>query len=211
MEKKQLIKKVENWFNEIKELKNLDNVKIKHSFNTKKKVLIFSFSIIDKKIVWTRGSSNRTKDNKRIFYIDYDNLKKSYVKEELVLLQEQYDLGNVYIFESSKKGFHAISFSKFSLKEFVDILENSSCDYAFKNMPHYLKFTKYWVLRNFSKGKKTRPKFKYCIKGKTDKQESNAHFKYFKILYPKVKFKPLTNSDDLEEITIIDYPTATNV
>jgi len=210
MNNKQLIKRVENWFDEIKELENLESIKIKHSFNTKEKVLIFSFSIIDKKTVWTRGSSNRTKDNKRIFYIDYDNMKKTYVKEELLLLQEQYELGEVYVFESSKDSFHAVSFSKFSLKEFVDILENSSCCYAFKNMPHYLKFRKYWILRNFSKGNKKRPKLLYVLKSKTKREQSLAHWIYFKALYPNGKIKELTKSDNLQSVVVVDYPTSTN-
>lgn len=202
--------KVKLWSKEFEELKNSSNMKLKHSMNYGNKTLIFNISIINRRLVWTRGSSNRTIDNKRIFYIDYDNLKESYVKEELLLLQEQYNLGKIYVFESSESSFHAVSFCKLSLNEFVDILENSSCDYAFKNMPHYLKFSKYWVLRQFSKGNKKRPKFKYCLKAKTNKKQSSAHHKYFKILYPKANIE-IEKPDGLKDVVIIDYPTSTGI
>lgn len=212
MENKKLLKNIGQWFREIKELENLDSgIKIKHSFDTKDKTIIFKFSIIDKKVFWTRGSSNRTIDNKRIFYIDYDNLNEKYVEEELILLQEQYNIGDIYLFKSSNKGIHAVSFSKFSLKEFIEILNNSSCDYAFKNMPYYLKFSKYWILRQFAKGNTPKPLYIKTLKGNTDRQNSYAHWKYFKILYPDAEINQLTNSDGLEDITIVDYPTGSNV
>jgi len=202
---------IEEWIKPIKEMNRLRNIKLKHSIDINKKSIIFNFTIINRKLVWTRGSSNRTKDNKRIFYIDYDNMKESFVKEELLMLQERYCLGDILIFQSSENGFHGVSFAKLSLGEFVDILNNSSCDYAFKNMPHYLKFSRYWILRNFDKGSKKKPKYLYTLTSKTDRKQSFAHWKYFNILYPDSKINQLTNSDGLEDITIVDYPTGTNI
>ena len=138
-------------------------------------------------------------------------MAESYVKEELLLLQEMFSLGDILVFKSSEKGYHGVSFAKLSLGEFVDVLNNSSCDYAFKNMPFYLKFSKYWILRNFDKGSKKKPQYLYTLPFKTNRQQSFAHWKYFNILYPDANLNPLNNSDDLQGIVIVDYPTGTNI
>jgi len=90
-------------------------------------------------------------------------------------------------------------------------LMHSSCDYAFIQFPKFLPYAKYYVLRQFEKGKTSRPKYLYTLKRKTKRQQSSAHWKYFNILYPKADIPKLTNPDGLLDITIVDYPTGSNV
>ena len=158
--------------------------------------------------VWTTGTLNRTKDGKYVFYLDYDMMKEEYIKGELLHLQEIYDLGDIHVFQSSEKSFHAISFAKLTAKEYVEILENSSCDYSFKVIPRYTSYRN-WVLRHFNKGKVKKPKYLYTLKRNTKRQHSFAHYKFIHLLYPKINQK--INSDGINELTVIDYATGSNV
>jgi len=195
--------------NQFLELSTDDNISIKDRMDYKDKTLIVNLTILNRAKVWTRGVFNRTDDGKYIPFFDYDYMKEEYIRGELKLLQEVYDLGDIHLFQSSEKGFHAVSFAKVTAKEYVEMLHNASVDSAFKNTPRYVSYRN-WVLRNFPKGKKPRPKYLYTIEAKTHRQQSNAHRKYFSLLYPN-KINKLTNSDGLEIPRIVDYPTGMNV
>tara|TARA_Y100000310_G_scaffold215935_1_gene216890 strand:+ start:2558 stop:3193 length:636 start_codon:yes stop_codon:yes gene_type:complete len=197
-------------YNEFMELRTDDNISIKDRIDYKDKTLIINFTIINKAKTWTRGVFNGTDDGKFICFIDYDYTKEEYIKGELELLQELFQLGDIHLFKSSEKGFHAVSFVKLCALDYQEILHNSSCDQAFKNTPRFVSYRN-WVLRNFSKGKKPRPKYLYTIYSDTDRQQSYAHWKYFSLLYPELKKNKLTNSDGLEKLRIVDYPTGMNV
>lgn len=201
--------KIHDWTLEFLEMEEKGNMKLKHSFDFQDQTLIFNISIINRKTAWTRGCSNKTKDNYFCSFFDYDRMKKSYVKEELKILQEQFNLGDLLIFKSSENNYQAVGFGKLTLHEFQEVLMHSSCDYAFIKFPKYLPYAKYYVLRQFSKGNTPAPEFLYVLKAKTDREQSLAHWKYFKALYPKMDVK-LTKSDNLEKVMIVDYPTSTN-
>lgn len=212
MKNRQLLKEnLKQWFKDIEKIEKLKNLKIKHSIDIDNKTIIFNFSIINKKMVWTRGTSNKTKDCYFVPYFDYDNMKETYVKEELLILQEMFDLGDLLVFQSSENSYQAVGFSKLTLNEFQNVLMHSSCDFAFIRFPKFLPFAKYYVLRQFSKGKTKRPKLVDILKRKTNRRQSYAHWKYFKILNPNAKIDTLVNSDGLEDITIVDYPTGVNI
>lgn len=202
--------RVADWSTEFFELETDDNVKMKHSFDYKDKTLIFSVGILNRKMVWTKGCTNKTIDLRFIPFFDYDNMRLSYVKEELKVLQEQFDLGDLPIFKSSKNSYQAVGFSKLSLNEFQNVLMHSSCDYAYIQFPKYLPFAKSYVLRQFSKGNTKRPEFVCNLERKTEREQSTAHHKYFKILYPNIKTE-LTKPDGLQRLTMVDYPTGTNI
>src|SRR3990167_4875865 len=119
-------------------------------------IVRFNFSVSKFPNVWTTGTMNRTKEGWYCFYGDWDMMKKEWVIEELKLLQEVHNLGTIHVFESSPKGFHAVSFVKLKAIEYVEILKNSSCDEAFKNVPRFTSLRNF-VLRNFEKGKTPAP------------------------------------------------------
>lgn len=201
--------KVADWSSEFFDLDTDDNVNLRHRMDYKNKTLIFSLSVINKPTEWTRGVYNRIK-NMYVCFADYDKMMLKYVIGEQEQLQKIYDLGNVHIFQSSEKGFHAVSFCKMTAKEYNDFLDSSSVDEAFKHTPRMVSYRN-WVLRNFKKGDTPRPKLITTLKGKTTREQSLAHWKYFSILYPEIKKYPLENSDNNEELEIVDYPTAQNI
>jgi len=168
---------------------------------------LFESSLVKKATHWTTGTLNRTENGEYVFYADYDLMKKEYIHGELKHLQHIYDLGNIHIFESSPKSFHAISFVKLTAKEYIEILMNSSCCQAFLNVPRFSSYRN-WVLRHFSKGSKDAPKYLYTIKSTTNRKQSLAHYNFLKTLYPVIEKNQLINSDGLTKLDVIDYPTA---
>ncbi len=100
--------KVADWSSEFFELDSGDNVTLKHRMNYQGKTLIFNLIVINEPIVWTKGVYNRCPCGKYSVFIDYDYMKIHYLKGELRHLQEIFHLGNVHIFQSSKKGYHAV-------------------------------------------------------------------------------------------------------
>ena len=89
------------WFADILKSDFTKNTKIRNSIDVDDKTIILNFSIINRKTAWTRGSSNKTKDNYFVPYFDYDRMKQSYVEEELKILKEQFELGDLLLFKSS--------------------------------------------------------------------------------------------------------------
>ena len=201
--------KANSWTKEFMELKNTKQISIKHRIDYRNKTFIFNCTIINRPTEWTRGILNRTDDGKYIFFVDYDYMKLSYIKGELEHLQKIYELGDIHIFKSSEKSFHAVSFAKLTAKLYIEILENSSCDLAFKNTPRFVSYRN-WVLRNFRKGGQDRPQYIYTIKSNTKRQQSTAHYNYFNLLYSK-NISKLQNPDGLTRVSFIDYPTGKNI
>lgn len=157
--------------------------------------------------IWTTGTMNRCSCGNYCVYLDFDFMEESYIKDEIKHLQDVYDLGDIALFESSPKRFHIIGFSKLTAKEFVELMMNSSCDEAFKNVPRFYS-TRNWVLRAFKKGEgKEKPKYLYTLKHKTNRKESYAHHKLLKEIYPEMECE-LQNSDGLKDTKIISYLTA---
>ena len=179
---------------------------MKFTINTKKNVFQFSLQKIKKGNIWTCGTMNRIPNsNYYVPYLDYDFMEEQYVKDEVNHFQEVFNLGDMHIFQSSPKRYHALGFSKMTAREFVELLLNSSVDEGFKNVPRFYS-TRNWVLRAFNKGGKDKPKYLYTLKHKTSRQESFAHYEYLKKIYPEVN--GIQNSDGLTKLSIISYATA---
>ena len=171
----------------------------------------WNFSITKFPSVWTTGTMNRTSEGLYCFYIDYDKMQLDWIEEELKFLQEMYDVGNIHLFQSSPKSFHGVSFVKLKAVEYVDILRNSSCDEAFKNVPRFTSLRNY-VLRNFEKGKTPAPVYLKSLLAETKREKSYAHYKFFKILYPEIeKVEKSEGFDSSQKLEIIQYPTGGNI
>ncbi len=201
--------KVSRLYYEFMELRTDENISIKDRIDYKNKTLIVNFTIINKPTQWTRGVFNMTDDNLYIPFWDYDYMKKKYIVNELKHTQIIFDLGDIHLFKSSEKGFHAVCFSKVVAMDYISILECCGVDTAFKNTPRYVSYRN-WVLRNFSKGKQPKPKYLCTFKRKTNRQQSTAHHKYFSLLYPN-KISKLQNPDGIQKLEIVDYPTGQNI
>ncbi|MBU0963222.1 MAG: hypothetical protein KKD48_04940 [Nanoarchaeota archaeon] len=176
------------------------------TLKTKHNLYKIVFERIPKPKVWTTGTGNRTQDGLYCVYLDYDLIEEDYVNGEIPRLQQFKDLGNFHIFSSSEKKYHAMCFSKLTALEFMQILENSSCDEAFKKVPRFVSIRN-WILRHFEKGIKPKPKYLYSVLRDSARQESYAHWNFLSELYPELKSYPLTHPDNLNELELITYKT----
>ena len=92
------------------------------------------------------GYTNRCADGKYIITLDYDDMPYDFVYNEIVRLQEDFQLGDFYIIKSSKESFHAVCLDKLPYMDFLDILMSTSVDYNYMRIP-IQSGKKLWVLR----------------------------------------------------------------
>lgn len=180
----------------------------------------------DKKTIWgynltlyklkkgrvvAQGTMNRTESGHYVLYVDYDLMEKQWVEDELRHMQANYILGSIHLFRSSKNHYHAICFDKLTAKEFIEILENSSCDIAFQKTPRFVTLRN-WVLRCFAKGNTPKPKYLKTLKSDFGfRKESSAHWKAISSIHPQLKKYPLENGDSSKKLYLIKYLTANNI
>lgn len=157
----------------------------------------------------TAGIANNTKDAKRILFLDYDNvLFEDMLLPELDYLQRKYQLSEFYIFKSSQKpdGFHAICLDKLNVREWQTILQESSCDEAYKN-PRIKDFHRS-VLRILPKGKSQAPRFIHKLKSPYQKREkSQAHLNWLH-LHHDINIENVKNLDNYTNPDLVIYKTS---
>jgi hypothetical protein len=90
-----------------------------------------------------------------------------------------------------------------------EIQAETTCDQAHKNLPMIYRFRSH-ILRNLSKGKKGRPKFKCVIGDINKKYEQNISSAHLNFLYklgdiPKIKY---LNQDGYKTLWLSEYSTA---
>lgn len=180
------------------------------SFNVGNQTIILNSYRMRTPDVWTTGTLNHIPEtNNYILFMDYDLVSEEFMKGELLHLQRVYPyIGSIDVFKSSEKGYHVRSYSYLNAKEFLEIINNSACDWAFKNIPRFSSYRN-WVLRDSSKGETDSPKFLYTLKGDTKRLQSSAHHKWTKILYKNIQ--ELQNPDNKFDLEIIHYETGKNV
>jgi len=119
------------------------------------------------------GYTNRCIDGKYIITLDYDCPFDDFYMSELTTLQKKYKLSDFYIF-ATNKGFHAVCIDKVTLKTFIQIITDSSCDHNYREVP-FRHGKKLWTLR-FSEKNKTKPVFAVLINSKNKiYKQSLAH------------------------------------
>jgi hypothetical protein len=156
----------------------------------------------------TAGISARVKYTTRYtIMLDYDNIKDSRLVEELIYLQEQYAIGDFYIFATNEYGRHAICVDTLSLKKTLDIIYNSTCDSVFKRG---IRISEYrtWLLRVLSKGNRPPPKYIYSVESPYNgrRLQSQAHGEFLKQYYnAPVR---LVNPDGNYELETQGYKTS---
>ena len=124
--------------------------------------------------MYVEGYTNRCKDGKYVIFLDYDRIPIDWIKEELKHLQEMFEIGDFYLFKSSKESYHAVCLDKVNLHIYLSILKNSTVDTDYINVPLYFG-RKTWVLRLTDK-KNNPVKFIGILKGKfSELNQSSAH------------------------------------
>ena len=149
------------------------------------------------------GYTNRCTDGKYIVCLDYDNAVLNWVEEELLALQNQFKLGDFYIFESSKDSYHAVCFDKVVISELLQIFKNSSVDPNYINVP--LRFgKKLWTLRLSDKDNIPVKFLKKIKSGNYLHETSSAHADMINKLFniPFYLYKP----DFEQKLILARYP-----
>jgi hypothetical protein len=159
----------------------------------------------------TRGISARVKHTTDFtIFLDYDNIKDERLIDELVYLQELFELGDFHIFGTNEFGRHVICVDRMHLREALDVVYTSTCDEVFKRGIRINEF-RTWILRSEPKGNRPAPKYLYSLPSPYNGQrlQSQAHSMYLQINYgAKVR---LVNPDGNTSIEIQDYKTSSKV
>ena len=139
-------------------------------------------------------------------FLDYDNVADSRLKEELVYLQELFELGDFHVLATNKFGRHAVCVDRLHLKEALDAVYASTCDVLFKRGINYNEF-RTWLLRVMEKGDRQKPEYAYSVEspynGKRLQSQAHAEFLHDYFGAPV----RLTNPDGNRELEIQGYKT----
>ncbi len=178
----------------------------------------------------TIGINNITKDQMFVLFMDYDNISYDNLVKQVKFIMNGINglvkpISHILVLETGEDRYHVISFEKFYLNEIRTILDNSLCDYSYKNLP--ITSDKGYVLRIQPKfdldGKlvKDKPVFKdlfFCVDNNNtistvNRKISRAHVELFTLLYPEIKNKIILFKncfDDDKACKILKYGTTNN-
>ena len=179
-----------------------------------------SFHFVNLPELRSVGVSNLTFDQRYVLFLDFDNISLDELKRQIAFLYKTYDISHFFILTTGPNRFHVISFEKFMLSEFRDIIDNTFCDYSFRSTP--IRSDKGWILRLLQKIdkdgniKKDKPEYVDFIWYTVPRRKlSRAHIELFSKLYPQIKYQvqnsvPLAeiNWDTLTEVNVIKYGTS---
>lgn len=134
-----------------------------HLFKLRSHTVLIKFQIWKRLKIRTRGMGSKVKGTSlHVTFLDYDYINDERLKEEIQFLQEQFQVGNFYIFETRRKGRHCICLDALTARDQKQIVDFSSCDHAFKKAPMINEF-RCWVLRIDKKGRRPAPKYLYTV------------------------------------------------
>lgn len=140
-------------------------------------------------------------------FLDYDNIRdKTLINDELKPLQELFEIGNFYVFETRYDGRHAICLDALRLKDSKEVIDASGCDTAFKKAPK-INENRCWVLRTDKKGNRDPPKYIYTVESPNEglNPQSKGHAKYLEKFGIKIELK---NPIGEEKLNIEKYSTS---
>jgi len=145
-------------------------------------------------------------DNQHILFMDLDKYDMQELNKKVSELQQEYDVGSLYLFESSKGSYHLVSFNKFTYGECIDIMKFFDWGCLKKYCLFSIKRNS-WVLRFTGKYQKEAPQFvKKYSKKNTSRQQSSAHEKFFRLNYD-VNNIDMPNPDNTFGLVIDTYST----
>lgn len=170
--------------------------------------------------VKTLGMANLCLDGKFVLFLDYDNCSLYRVRQEVLMLQREFNLGTLAILTTGISftddlveygNYHVVGVMKFnSLEECKGVVGLTSCDDNFKRIDQFFH-NKYWVLRIFPKYSanweklRERPILREILHAKSNREISSSHYNFMKIYYG---FPELTGRKDGSSwIRIIEYQT----
>lgn len=178
-----------------------------HLFKLGKYTLMLKVQWIKKLDVRSRGMSSRVpKTSLHVSFLDYDNIiDDPRLIEELEFLQENFEIGSFYVFETRNKGRHAVCIDALRFKDVKEIVDFTSCDLMFKKAPRINEY-RCWVLRFTKKGNREAPKYLYTVPSRYEglNPQSFGHAKYLLRFGLKIDLKNPIGEEIME---IQDYNT----
>jgi len=127
--------------------------------------------------VWVTGISAKTPEGYVVF-LDYDCSPPEAVFDDVERLQEFFQLGPAYVFQTWARGFHVIIPEVYPLHRVFEIISESNCDPMFAQ-GYRLNPYRTWVLRCDSKGEKGPPVFIRTIRSPyVSNVKSLGHLQY---------------------------------
>jgi hypothetical protein len=185
------------------------------------------FSVnIYKKPEWTTGVTSMTEDGKHILMLDYDDVLKSVMLQDLTNLRQEGVSAPFYIFTTKERkwqgdtigNYHVICPQKFVAAEVVRLQGFTNCDYAYKTMPTRNPYRS-WVLRIAAKGVRPKPKFlelkkyNYGVRVSEPPQVevSRAHVSLVHKLYPNIPSISYDHLDNSTKLYLNQYETLNRV
>ena len=175
------------------------------------------FKLIPTRKVRATGIHSRCADGLHVIFLDYDEIDKMTLIQDLQWLQQAFKLSHFYVFTTKKEqriivngleqvigSYHAINLDKFTLYEANLILQRSHSDFDFKRGA-YLNTARAWTLRTH-KDYRPKPKFIGTVRSPfAEHRQSSAHGEFLRKHYG-VPVK-LSNPDDLEWMWMEEYTT----
>ena len=151
-----------------------------HLFKLRNHTVLIKLQIWKKLKIRSRGMESKVKGTSlHVTFLDYDYINDERLREELQFLQESFQIGNFYVFETRKKGRHAVCLDALTAKDQKQIVDFSNADPAFKKAPMINEF-RCWVLRVDKKGKRPAPKYLYTIvspyEGTNPQSRGHCHY-----------------------------------
>lgn len=211
-EKKQISYLLYYFYGKIKNI-NLKNKTLAFNFYEGTKGISLKILILKTPKKRTDGLTSYCSDGKHILMFDYDNKTEKEVLTELKILQGAYCLSDIYVFKNDiKKSFCAFCLDKFTLDDAVNMISQTSADYAHKKAP-LIYGLKRWVYRFGSKGDRKPPEYFKTIKHKHNDlryKKSNAHRIFLNTVFG-MKIKKNKTFDNFTEIDIYSYLTGNRI
>jgi len=186
-------------------------MRIKSAFSVLNRYCLFEFQSMKVPKTPTKGMSARVPYTTNfVIFLDYDNIQDERLDEELIYLQELYSLGDFHILKTNEFGRHAVCIDEMLVREALDVVYTSTCDYQFKRGIR-INEGRTWILRGWEKGERERPKFLRTIESPHNggRLQSQAHAMFLQA-FDGVKVR-LVNPDGNDEIEIQTYNTSSKV
>jgi hypothetical protein len=134
----------------------------------------------------TCGAESRVKGTPFfVIFLDYDNADfETLVEDILAPLQDVFDLGNFYVFETGDMSYHCVCIDALTPKEVYQIIGAAGCEKAFRNS-FFINEYRTWVLRKAEKGKRPEPKYLARVESRHEGQnpQSLGHSIFLKEKY----------------------------
>ena len=178
-------------------------------FNIGKYRVGFDLRELTKNII---GMGSICEDGQHCLFFDLDNINDKQLRSGIVKLQKSYDLGDCYVFHTSKSSYHAVFLDKMSRGFVINLHENFATltkkwdNTGLINHDMSSLRRRYWTLRLNSRGS-DKITYSHTIKNNSvELPKSNAHRLLLNKLH-KLNIKKTKDFDNFKNI-VFDHYTA---